>query len=102
MAIRHNTTAPRSSLWNNDHVGNLDDLDDVVISGIADEDLLQYDSGTGNWVNVTGSGFGAVTLADLAALGLVGTIVMSEGITDPPEPVWSEDGTDYIYSEVGQ
>ena len=95
MAIRHNTTAPRSSLWNNDHVGNLDDLDDVVITSVADENLLQYDSGTSKWINVT-------VATALANLGLVGSIVMSEGITNPPEPVWTEDGTDYIYSEVGQ
>ena len=102
MPVRHDTTVPRSSLWDNDHVADLNDLDDVVITTVADEDLIQYDSGTGNWVNVSGSGFGAVTLADLTALGIVGTIVMSEGITNPPEFVWSEDGTDYIYSEAGQ
>jgi len=32
MPIRHNTTAPRSALWDNDHTGNLDDLDDVTIT----------------------------------------------------------------------
>lgn len=43
-----------------------------------------------------------VTIAALSALGLVGTATVSEGITDPPELVWSEDGSDFIYSEVGQ
>jgi hypothetical protein len=27
-------------------------------------------------------------------------IVMTPGITDPPEPVWTPDGTDYVYAEV--
>lgn len=30
---------------------NLDDLADVVITSPADDQVLTYDSGTGNWVN---------------------------------------------------
>ena len=30
---------------------NLDGLTDVTIAGVADGDVLQYDSGTGEWVN---------------------------------------------------
>lgn len=29
----------------------------------------------------------------------VGELIVSEGITDPPESVWSEDGSDWIYGE---
>ena len=70
---------------------------------VTDEDVVERWSGTA-WVQVATNGGtgGSVTLAQLAALGLSGTIVMSEGITDPPEPVWNEAGTDYIYAEVGQ
>lgn len=37
-------------------VGNLDDLDDVVITAVADDEVLKYDSATGNWTNQTDSG----------------------------------------------
>lgn len=73
---------------------SLDDLTDVTITAGAEGDYLRHD-GTA-WVD------SPLVLADLSALGLVGSIVMSEGITDPPEPVWTEDGSDYIYSEPGQ
>jgi hypothetical protein len=44
---------------------------------------------------------GGVTAAQLAALNVVGPIVMTPGITDPPEPVWTPDGTDYVYEPLG-
>jgi hypothetical protein len=58
---------------------------------------------------VTATGAGAektitipgVTAADLAALGVVGAIVMTPGITDPPEPVWTPAGDDYVYAPLG-
>ena len=35
-------------------VGNLDDLDDVVITSPTDDQVLTYDSATGDWVNQDG------------------------------------------------
>jgi hypothetical protein len=32
--------------------------------------------------------------------GAFPTIVMTDGITDPPEPVWNEDGDDYVYTDL--
>jgi hypothetical protein len=90
MSIRHDTTVTRSSLWNNDHVGNLDDLDDVDAPTPADGDVLTYVDSSGNWEAVAasgGSGSGG------------GQIIMSEYFSDPPEPVWTEDGFDYVYAE---
>jgi hypothetical protein len=57
---------------------NLDGLTDVTIAGVADGDVLQYDSGTGEWVNApAGSvstafdGLADVTLTDVAPSQLV-------------------------------
>lgn len=27
-------------------------------------------------------------------------VLMTDGVTAPPEPVWCEDGSDWLYSEV--
>jgi hypothetical protein len=43
----------------------------------------------------------AVTAAEIAAFGFVGPIVMVPGITGPPEPVETADGSDYVYEPVG-
>lgn len=29
----------------------------------------------------------------------IGRLVLADGIVDPPEPVWTSDGTDFIYEE---
>ena len=50
MAIRHKTTETRSSLWNNDHVGNLTDLDDVTATEAEGDTLVR--NGSSTWVNV--------------------------------------------------
>jgi hypothetical protein len=34
-----------------------------------------------------------MSAADIAALGFIGPILMTDGITNPPEPLWTEDGT---------
>jgi hypothetical protein len=47
-----------------------------------------------------GGGGGSMSAADIAALGFVGPILMTDGITNPPEPLWTEDGTDYLYQDV--
>lgn len=80
MPIRHDTTAPRSSLWNNDHDGNLDDLDDVDMTGVSAGDYIKW-NGT-SWVAV-----GATI------------VVMRPGITNPPEPVLNVDGDGWVYAE---
>lgn len=93
MPVRHDTSQPRSNLWDNDHVAALDDLDDVTITAAATDDLIYWNGSA--WVNKP-------ILDAMDDLGMVGTIVMSVGITDPPEPVWSVDGAEYIYSVPGQ
>lgn len=50
---------------------------------------------------VGGGGAGAVTAAAISALGFVGPILMTDGITSPPEPLWTDDGTDYLYQDMG-
>ena len=194
MAIRHDTTAPRSSLWNNDHVGDLDDLDDVTAPSPSANQVVAWsgsawvnvdpDSGgslhvdasvsgaheidradgethdltlTGNatftlagaltsqstdiriilrqdgvgsrtvtwptisWVNgsaptletdpnavntigllsvddgVTWFGYHAVIPAASTGGGVL--LIVAEGITSPPEAVYTEDGTDFVYEE---
>jgi hypothetical protein len=47
-----------------------------------------------------GGGGGTVDAATISALGFVGPILMTDGITDPPEPMWNEAGTDYLYQDV--
>jgi len=39
------------------------DLDDVSISGVADDDILGYDSGSGNWINQDPSELGILSAA---------------------------------------
>jgi hypothetical protein len=55
---------------------------------------------TGGAVTVTVTAAGSPTAAQIAALGFVGPILMTDGITNPPEPLWTEDGTDYLYQDV--
>ena len=43
-------------------VGNLDDLDDVTITSVADGEVLTYDSSTSKWVNEAASSAGAGTV----------------------------------------
>jgi len=64
MAIKHATTAPRASLWGTDHVGDVDDLDDVTLTSIAAGDVLEWD-GTG-WVNGDGGGASLFTDANVS------------------------------------
>jgi hypothetical protein len=50
----------------------ISDIADVVLSGLADEDILQYDSTTSTWTNIpfSGGGIAVVTSeADRLALG---------------------------------
>jgi hypothetical protein len=55
---------------------------------------------TGGAVTVTVTAAGSPTAAQIAALGFVGPILMTDGITNPPEPLWTEDGTDYLYADI--
>lgn len=54
-------------------------------------------SGTGAAKTVTIAG---VTAAAISALGFVGPILMTDGISSPPEPLTTEDGTDYLYMDL--
>ncbi len=36
----------------------------------------------------------------LRYVAFTGPILMTDGITSPPEPMWSEDGTDYLYQDL--
>jgi hypothetical protein len=47
-----------------------------------------------------GGGGGSMSAAAIAALGFIGPILMTDGITNPPEPLWTEDGTDYLYADI--
>jgi hypothetical protein len=47
-----------------------------------------------------GGGGGSMSAAAIAALGFVGPILMTDGITNPPEPLWTEDGSDYLYADI--
>ena len=89
MAIRHDTTEPRSALWDNDHVGDLDDLDDVTVPSPTLNDILQWNGSA--WVNVATS-----TIATSSGR----RVVMRPGITSPPEPVSNVDGDGWVYMEV--
>jgi hypothetical protein len=59
----------------------------------------------GTWasptVDTVHSGSAHMTAAAISAAGFVGPILMTDGITSPPEPLWSEDGTDYLYQDMG-
>lgn len=85
MAIRHNTTAPRSSLWNNDHSGNVNDLDDVTAPSPTTGDHLEWNGSA--WVNAAPTYIAARY------------VVMRPGITSPPEPVSNVDGDGWVYME---
>lgn len=63
----------------------LDDLSDVVITSVGDNDILGYDSGSGDWINQDASELGLATAthdhdADYEPLGAVST---HEGAADP-------------------
>jgi hypothetical protein len=55
---------------------------------------------TGGAVTVTVTSAGSPTAAQIAALGFVGPILMTDGVTNPPEPLWTDDGTDYLYQDL--
>ena len=99
MAIRHDTTAPRSSLWDNDHVGDLDDLDDVTAPSPSSGQHLEWNGSA--WVNATPSaGGGGTTIVMGSSLSSLGSLLVAEDITSPPEAIYTEDGTDFIYEEI--
>ena len=75
MPIRHDTTAPRSSLWNNDHVGNLDDLDDVNAPTPSDGDAVVWDALTSTWIAAPPSGVADIT--DLPTAEMDDTLVLA-------------------------
>jgi hypothetical protein len=50
---------------------DVDDLQDVTITSIVDNDVLQYDNTTSKWVNRTLSGAGALMEAELASVANV-------------------------------
>lgn len=54
-------------------------------------------SGTGAAKTITIAG---VTAAAITALGFVGGILMQDGATSPPVPLWTEAGDDYLYADL--
>lgn len=50
----------------------LADIDDVVITSVADNDLLAYDSGTQKWINQSASEAGIATTGALATVATTG------------------------------
>ena len=52
---------PYVNVFSQEVPDTLDDLDDVLVSGLADNNLLAYDSTTGKWINQTGQAAGLVT-----------------------------------------
>ena len=94
MAIRHDTTVPRSSLWNNNHVGDLNDLDDVTITSGTEGDVVRLRSSV--WVNEAFPATAALTAAEVQAVGHY-ELLMAAGISSPPEPLDDGTGTDWLY-----
>jgi hypothetical protein len=70
-------------------ITELDDIPDVNAPSPSDGQVLTWDSTPGEWVAATPTG----------GSGGVGELIVSEDITDPPETVWTEDGTDWVYGE---
>ena len=83
-------TSPSSDI----HTHNLVDLDDVDPAALADDFILQWDSTASKFVLIdpstlsTGSGGAQLQL------------VMESGVSNPPVPVETPDGTDWVYYEV--
>jgi hypothetical protein len=100
VAIRHDTDAPRSSLWDNDHTGDLDDLDDVTAPSPDPDDHLAWDGAA--WVPVAppSGGGGGSNIIMGSSLSSLGQLLVAEDITSPPEALFTEDGTDFLYAEV--
>ena len=69
----------------------LDDLTDVVITTVADKEVLAYDSGTTNWINMTAAEAG---LLALSALGTgVATFLGTPSSANLAAAVTNETGT---------
>jgi hypothetical protein len=82
-------------VWNNDHVGDLDDLDDVSAAGPTTGDHLEWNGSA--WVPAAVDDQIAAALATDTPLYRV---VMRPGITDPPEPVSNVWGDGYVYAKA--
>ena len=60
----------------------LDDLTDVVITSVADGDVLTYDSGSGKWINsAPGAGSGGLTLISSTTLSATASTVTFSSIS---------------------
>ena len=67
--------------------GGIDATDKTVEITVAGEHLLVGQQGQKPLFKLS---------ADITG----GALVYSDGITDPPEPVWNEDGDDYVYTDL--
>lgn len=76
MALRHDTTHPRSALWGAAHTTGTE----------SEGDILQYIGG--EWVAIAG---------DAAGVG-ASEVLMVTGISNPPEPLLNSAGDDWMYS----
>lgn len=85
------------------HIADTSDAHDASAISIADAG--GYFTGTDveaalQEIGAGGIGGGSVTAAQIAALGFVGPILMADGIANPPEPLYTDDGTDYLYADL--
>jgi len=72
-----------------DSVVNLDDLQDVVITSVADNDFLRYDSGTSKWINEQSAGSGnAPDSADYLVKTANGSLSAERVVTDTASITW--------------
>lgn len=68
---------------------NIDDLLDVVITSVADNDFLRYDSGTSKWVNEAAVGAGsAPDSADYLVKTANGSLSAERVVTDGTSITW--------------
>lgn len=58
---------------------SLNDLSDVVITAVADDQVLTWDSGTSKWVNQAPGGGGGITVGTTTSNGTANTILKTDG-----------------------
>lgn len=81
--------------------GNLDALSDVLLTGpIADESLLVYDQGLGQWVNKTGTAAGYLPLTGGTMFGPINMQANEIFLALPPQSTTSAVNKAYVDSVV--
>lgn len=62
-------------------------LSQIAQTGAADGDVATWDEAAGQWVPQAPSGGSTAS----------GELLMTDGVSSPPVPVTTEDGTDWLY-----